>query len=213
MKVPYDTKLKITETQHDGFDVYEAYEITNADEESDNKSVVKTDNGAEITVKGDVSLKFVNTRSNQKVRVLKTDIDGETPLKGAIFTISIGDTKYTFTSDDDGYLKNEDFREGIITVPFGIYTLTESTPPPGYMGIDSGIEVRVDKEGIHAQSYEVKKPTKDEDYYTIVVPNNPGVELPMTGGTGGKWMYLWGTFLIVISGLSLLVTRRFNKVI
>ena len=210
IEVPYDTVFTITETELADFDVYEAYDITNADNEDENRSVLRAENGVEIVVKGDVALTVINSRKNQPVRILKTEADGETPLSEAVFAITINGTNYTFTSDDDGYLKNNIFSDGIITVPFGEYTLTETTPPPGYNVIKSGINLRVDSEGVHTTSYEVKEPTEDEEYYTVIIPNNPGVELPAAGGPGVKWIYLLGFSMIAVGMISLLVKKRLN---
>ena len=208
LEVPYDTVFSIIETPHSEFDVYEAYDITNADNEGENKSVIRADNGVEITVKGDIAVRINNTRKSQPVRVLKTELDGETPLGGAVFTITIDGTNYTFTSDEDGYLKNETITDGMINVPFGSYTLTESTPPDGYIAIESGVVFSVDSAGIHAAPYQVKEPSEDEDYYTIIIPNNPGVVLPSTGGCGVRWIYLLGLCMIMVGTLSLVVRKR-----
>ena len=205
-EVPYGTILTITEDPHSEFDVYEAYDVTNADDENENKSVMRAQNGTEIEVNGDVVVKVINTRKSHPVRVLKTELDGETPLKGAVFTLSIEGRSYTLTSDEDGYLKNESFGDGIINVPFGTYTLSESSAPEGYIAIETGILFRVDASGIHT-SYEVKEPSTEEEYYTIVVPNNPGVELPATGGSGVKWIYLLGICLFSISGIAFIIRK------
>ena len=162
-------------------------------------------------MKGDVELSVVSTRRSQPVRVLKTDLDGETPLSGAVFKIAINGTEYTLTSDEDGYLKNEIFSDGMLSVPFGTYTLTESVPPRGYMSIEGGVIIRIDAEGVHTTSYHVKEPSEDEDYYTIIIPNNPGVELPSTGGAGLKWIYVLGLSLIAVAGMLYTIRRRHIK--
>ena len=129
-------------------------------------------------------------------------------MREAVFAITINGTDYTFTSDDDGYLKNNIFSDGIITVPFGEYTLTETTPPPGYNAIKSGINLRVDSEGVHTTSYEVKEPTEDEEYYTVIIPNNPGVELPAAGGPGTTVLTIVGAALIAAAAGTLGMRKR-----
>ena len=115
VQVPYDTEFSITEAENTGFDVICKYSVTDADDESENKTVLNVANGTTITVKGNVELTVINTRKTQQLKVLKTKTDGSTPLGGAIFTVNVGGVDYTLTSDStDGYLKNEIFSDGFL---------------------------------------------------------------------------------------------------
>lgn len=206
--VPYNTEFTIVEEANSEFNTTVYYTVTNADNETDNITARISDN-TPIIAKGDVEVTFINTRRVQEVRIMKTEIDNKTPLGGAVFTVNVGETDYTLMSDsEDGYLKNEIFTDGILLVPHGTYTLTEITAPNGYNLLADEVVIRVDEHGISVLGgYEVKEPTEDDACYTIIIPNNPGVVLPNTGGPGVHTMYLIGTCLTLLS-LLMFIKRR-----
>ena len=154
-------------------------------------------------------LTVINTRKIQKVRIIKTDIDGITPLGNAVFSANVGGTDYTLTSDGtDGYLKNDIFSDGVLTIPYGTYQLTEDTAPDGYIPLTSSVEITVNSRGVSALPYEVKEPTDTEECYVVVIPNNPGAVLPYTGGFGTAWIYTLGIVLTASAGAMLILKRR-----
>lgn len=207
MDVPYGTTFSITELSDDAFGVIATYTVTGADKPEDNKTVVNVTNGTPITLKGNTTLTVYNTRKVQAVRIKKTELDGSTPLGNAVFTVDVSGTDYTLTSDADGFLKNETFSDGILMIPYGTYTIKESTPPTGYLPLPSDVSLRVDSQGVTAASFRVIGPTETENYYTVIIPNNPGVSLPNTGGNGVYILYILGTCLMMVAG-ALLIKRR-----
>jgi len=46
------------------------------------------------------------------------------------------------------------------------------------------------------------------DGHTFTIENEPGVELPKTGGPGTTSIYLIGTMLTVLAGAGILMRRR-----
>ena len=146
------------------------------------------------------------------IRIKKTAIDGSTPLGDAVFTVNVGGSDYTLTSDGaDGFLKNDTFEDGLLTVPHGTYSLTEVAPPNGYYPLSDAVQIRVDGSGVHVNGYTVNAPTETENYYTIIIPNNLGVALPSTGGSGVHTIYLLGICLVMIAGALLIGKRRLQK--
>ena len=204
IEVPYETSFKITETVNDAFAVSGSYTVTNADKPEDNKTVSGITNGQEIIAKGDVQLTVTNTRKVQQLRITKTDLD-KNPLGGAVFTVNVGGTDYTLTSDaEDGVLKSELFPDGMLTVPQGTYSLTEVTPPAGYNPLSAPVTIVSDETGIHATPYDVQPPTEEEEFYKLTIPNNPGAVLPNTGGIGVGAIYVAGLAFILCAGRLLL---------
>ncbi len=99
------------------------------------------------------------------------------------------------------------------------YCLTETNSPAGYIILNSDVYFRTtggrivltDADGNTAASPETLYPEielEDEDT-TIVVANNPGAELPATGGSGKTPFYLAGLMLIGAAGLCIL--SRFRR--
>lgn len=99
----------------------------------------------------------VDTVTNDRPGImLKKQNWSGAPLAGAVFTLKDGDSTIgTFTSGADG----------LITIAFlsnnKEYTLTETTAPQSYHGLESSMTIRVDTDG----TVEVSGP--DEAYYTL----------------------------------------------
>ena len=208
IEVPYGTVFTITEQLNDAFNTSLSYTVSNADKPEENITVTGAVNGVEITANGDVALTVTNTRKIQLVRILKTEPDKSSPLGGSQFTVNVAGTDYTLTSDTDGYLKNETFQDGVLTVPYGTYTLTETKAPDGYILLPTAVSITVDADGVHAAPYDVKDPTAAENCYTVIVPNNPGAELPHTGGIGVYALHVLGSCLILTAAAILLRKRK-----
>ena len=51
-------------------------------------------------------------------------------------------------------------------------------------------------------------PGQNPDTWQIRVWNNPGVELPHTGGSGVTWIYFAGIMMILMSGAALVIMRK-----
>lgn len=158
---------------------------------------------------------------NAKLTVTKQDGE-QNPLQGAGFVVKneagkyyclAADKKsitwYTLTEDETlaqaiaagkvtEYTSGSD---GAVTAFTGLgvgkYTLVESTTPEGYNTADD-------------TPFEIK----DKDYtasnlvQTATVVNNPGAELPSTGGIGTTIFYLLGALLVIGCGIVLVARRR-----
>ena len=93
----------------------------------------------------------------------------------------------------------------------GSYVLTEVETPPGYIKTIQNVEFSVDKVGgITDQNNTLNegKVTYLDKQYKI--QNEPGKELPNTGGSGTNIFYLLGIMLISIAGTGLLM-RKYRK--
>ena len=92
-------------------------------------------------------------------------------------------------------------------VSYGTYELTEIAAPDGYTPLSSPVSITVDTSGIHASPYDVTEPTAENNYFVITIPNNPGVVLPNTGGSGVTSMYIIGIALMSI-GIASFIRRK-----
>jgi len=106
----------------------------------------------------------------------------------------------------------------------GIYYLSETKAPDGYNTLEQPVKIVVDShnELINQKvvSYEQTGNTlslngdgcvynSEDDSYQITVTNNPGVELPMTGGSGSEYICMIGGFIMLVSGL-IIIRRRYT---
>lgn len=131
----------------------------------------------------------------------KQSSDG-TPLAGATFTLSHdtekcgycrGDNKSSVAIDDMTAVSGTDGTVSFARIPSGhTYTLTESSPPPGYnpCGISYTVKVAYD---------EVTVTPNDGTEWNETVVNNPIPRLPETGGHGTLLYTMGGAALMAIS--------------
>ena len=212
LNVPYDTAFSITEQlgTDNTFAVTVSYTVSDADKEEDNKTVVQAANGTEIIAKGNVEITVTNERKIRPVKIQKVSSLDNTPLNGAQFKVNVGGTEYLLTSDEDGFLKNDAFPDGMLMIPYGTYSLKEVAPPNGYSLLSSDVSVQISENGVIVEpsSCEVTEPSEEDEFYTITIPNTPGVPLPATGGEGVTGLYLLGMMLIAGAGLLLFFKRK-----
>lgn len=150
--------------------------------------------------------------NTQKVKVFKHETGNESKaLVNAEFSLTGPEgsgISYTgLKTNSYGYLVFDDAEGTIIAdLPLGAYTLTETTPPPGYNLIAQEIAFTVTPDGVNGNgsgySTVAETETIDEEevptgVYVVKVANSAGVELPSTGGPG--------TFLYTLSGLALML--------
>ena len=106
-------------------------------------------------------------------------------------------------------------------IPLGEYRLVETVAPAGYNLADSAIKIVLDSEvsatqggnrsEVYVKGNEYWVAGQDADTYQIRVWNNPGAELPSTGGPGTTWIYLLGTILLLGCGITLIARRRIRS--
>ena len=168
-----------------------------------------------------------NSRTSN-VSIRKTDPNGETISTGASFAL------YTASDYDDESEQPKSGTKAIVTgrtgtdgilslgdLPVGEYRLVETEAPAGYYKADSAIKIYVTAGTSEAADNTVtamqanqpsvvtKITAQGEDTWQIRVWNNPGAELPASGGPGTKWMYLLGSLLTLAAGIALVSRRRF----
>ncbi len=172
------------------------------------------------------TLKVTNNIRKRRVSIWKTD-EGYTAIStGASFALykaedyndnteSVNDGARpvkTGTTNDKGILD-------LGNLAIGEYRLVETDPPAGYMPLDGAVRISVGAELVRAfqsgnSSYTC---VSGEPYYVsgqpggtvqIRVWNNPGFELPASGGPGTTWFYLIGGTLLIVCGIVLAARRR-----
>ena len=160
--------------------------------------------------------KFWNKRTSFTIDLLKVDeLDNTRTLSGAEFTL-YEENGTTLATDADGKTigtikTGADGKAVIGKLLPGTYKLVETAAPKGYVLMSSPITITVTSEKVSFQQG-VGKPenaTKSNDglTWTITATNNPGVELPATGGEGTLLFTVLGTVLI-LSALLLIFARR-----
>jgi len=217
VEVPHNAIFTVTETGDEAKDFEKSYSAKRTPEGGNNQIDVNPEQGAgnSFKIKSDTTITVTNTRSTQKVRVIKTDMSNPAkPLKDAEFLLN---GQEQLTSGEDGILAAEDettvFELEIQDEP---HTLRETKAPDGYLPLKGDVQITVSANGVIAGRsddstvhYEVSEPD-DDGVYTITVTNSAGQELPMTGGSGTTWMYVLGALMVVIS-IILLVARAKTK--
>lgn len=172
----------------------------------------------DVTVDGDITITYTNTRNKQPVKVFKfeTGTSPEKPLEGAEFSLTgpeeTGISYTNLTTNDDGYLVNEDDIIFELPVNNGAYTLTETQAPAGYLIIGDGTTTfTVTATGVTGAIPEMEMIDEAEvptGVYIIKVQNSAGIVLPSIGGPGTNMIYLIGIMLTDIGGAGLVVRKR-----
>ena len=159
-----------------------------------------------FTPSGNPVSAIINTKPEGQVTITKTDENGN-ELTGAVFTLT-KDSQQVDGSPTDSAVSSTTFN-----LEYGIYCLTETTAPNGYVILSNKIYFKVDDNGITLQTVSVGNDGKttysdanegdyplvslSEDALTVYVKNTPGQELPNTGGPG--------TLLYTLSGIALML--------
>ena len=156
----------------------------------------------------DYTINYTNTytKKTKEIVITKTDENGN-ELTGAVFTL-IKDSQQVDGSPTDQAVSSTTFN-----LEYGIYCLTETTAPNGYVILSNKIYFKVDDNGITLQTVSVGNDGKttysdanegdyplvslSDDALTVYVKNTPGQELPNTGGPG--------TLLYTLSGIALML--------
>lgn len=189
-------------------------------------SSILTANGTHMIYKEGKN--FYATVTNTKipvtpVRIIKADAaNHEKLLSGAEFKITKSEAETdsewkdgkTWTSVDGGILFNGN-------LPYGTYTLTEDTAPDGYNKLSENVTIAVTKDGAtyaqtdnnsggttRASLLDATKPASTDNPYVVYIYDNPGVELPSTGGFGKLPYTLGGMMLLAASALMYSFRKR-----
>ena len=149
---------------------------------------------------------------NAKFTVIKTDKEG-TAMEGAGFVLKNADGKYykldgsvvswvDAEADATELITAKDATTGKATVSFtglanGTYTLVEKTVPTGY-----------NKAADYTFTVAEHDYTAANLQQEATVVNNPGTELPSTGGIGTTLFYAIGAILVLGAGVVLVTKRR-----
>ena len=105
------------------------------------------------------------------------------------------------------------------SIPAGTYTLTETSAPAGYIGLEGPVTIMVKNENgtemtvsasIGGKEFKYPEIARDKEsgVWTITITNQTGYELPSTGGPGTGHFTVTGSLLIALAGGSLLRRRR-----
>lgn len=163
-----------------------------------------------------------------KVRKVRRVVSGEdvtfAPLEGAKFEVYLlngssrvkisreidGKTYNTFTSDSDGYLTVPDLLLGNYELvethaPVGFYRRTEPISFNVAYGVISADDDSANN-GWHIE--EVADPDTGDVSVCITVENDPGSELPHTGGIGTHYGTMAGLLMMAASLYAILLRRK-----
>ena len=174
-----------------------------------------------------IYIEYTNTYvPKKKVSVWKTDPDRHVIKTGASFALykaaDYDDTTEKPKENATPVISGTTGSNGILSLDeleVGEYRLIETHAPDGYILLDSAIKITVSAGGVTAMQgnstsqVAVKEDPdwvegQDDDTYQIRVWNNPGAELPSTGGPGTTLIYLLGIMLAGIAGTSLIIRKR-----
>ncbi|MBR2809383.1 MAG: hypothetical protein IKE33_04070 [Erysipelotrichaceae bacterium] len=188
--IEYQSTVQFTEANGD-FIVSVAGEYT--DDEGQSHVISDLVNGSTITINGDTTITFTNRRNTYDVTFIKEDMQGN-PLSGANFLLS-----RNVEGSWIDYLE-EDLVIGEHTVELivGDYELKENSAPDGYIVMNNKIHFTIERDGTItlADDVDTTKVAVDQNEMTITVKNEPGAELPSTGGPGRAGYVYLGALLV-----------------
>ena len=227
-QIPYGTVFIFTEEESADFSTAIQAEYIDAD---GNTQTITLDpertnllSTGEITVMGDTTVTYTNSRNQQSLRFRKVDMANQDQgLKDAEFTITIGDEEYKLKSDDEGYMYYEKGEEKQYVFSFPAlsgteyYTMGEDKAPAGYNNLESDVRLFVHsansenpvsactmpESGTATYFNVVKETIEGQTVYTVIIPNTSGVTLPDTGGPGTTLYYLLGSIMLFMAAAML----------
>ncbi len=198
-------------------------------------SVTQTGEGADVIY----TIPVTNELALKKIRFVKvtpgSTVDQEIPLAAATFNLYNGTqatadslVEGSLTSGADGVLAKSSEGEEPVTVfelVDGTYILEETLAPAGYNQLSGYVTVTIDKtrkekvviyqQPDHGNNQPFTAKVKEQEdgtvIYEVKIYNNPGYELPSTGGPGTYLFYLPGFMLTSIAGAAFVMKRRRRK--
>ena len=88
----------------------------------------------------------------------------------------------------------------------GTYTLTEEVIPDGYGAIEGNRTFKA-VNGVVRKADDSGDYTNEDSNFTFKIQNEPGAELPSTGGSGTNAIYLIGAICVLLAGAGLAIAR------
>ena len=174
----------------------------------------------------------VVTNKKLTARVMLKKIDGtnqrDTLLPGAEFRLYTNTALTAEAKHPDGTAVGKITTDANGIADLGVldvnatYYLKEVKPPEGYVPMDGYVTIKVaDSTGAVTYIQEGNSRTNvavtdsADPYtilrtYTLTITNNPGIELPSTGGPGTAAFYIIGSVLLTGAGLILVAGRRMS---
>ena len=172
--------------------------ITNAKEAEIDIDIKKVDN-ANNPIAGAKFELYKENKSGEFVKVTKAE-ESEFDWLDSDDTFTVGIDGLTLTGLKDG-----------------TYRIKEVEPPEGYIIVDSKpitftvVDGKVNEDSVYVATGVGYKPAEGQSRDIFTVPNESGVPLPMTGGSGTDLIYLTGILLIGLCGV-LLLRRKFRRI-
>lgn len=218
-----DFTTTITATYDDSEDVTQTITL-----DPERQNLLST---GDITVNGDITITYSNTRNKQPVAIYKTGLgEDETITTGASFVVykasEYNDATQSANAEATIVAQGTTNENGILILDklpidtgseYTEYRLVETNAPAGYILPDYLMKIFVypDKViGMQGTGYMLIKNSEnysditDKSTTVLRVWNNPGVSLPSTGGPGTNLIYLLGILLTGIAGTGLVMRRR-----
>ena len=173
----------------------------------------------DTSVPGTVSYQISIVNTSVGITVRKTDESGNA-LAGSQFVLYKKNDTGSFVIvtgyglGENGLIDLTDTTEMTLAgMASGIYKLSETNAPPGYIiltkdiyfNVANGTVTLTDENG-DAKTY--SDVSLLDNNTTIAVKNNIGASLPSTGGPGIALLYLLGTILTAFAGAGLVVRKR-----
>ena len=160
---------------------------------------------------------FTNVYQTPSVNVQFKKVDSKTRnmLKNAEFEVTKDEQKITLKDDkgntliDDGKLVITD---GVkeLELSNGVYELTETKAPDGYNLLTKKIKFTISDGTVTLNDgNDMSSISEENGKFVVTIENEPGVALPVTGGTGTILFSLGGMALMLIAlGYTILMKRK-----